>query len=274
MINILKLELKRSFKNNSFVLALGIGCLIAFLQFVIEVYPLSLELDEYMRYSKGMIYPGWLYSSWIGGNSGSLYSFLFFFILPILAAMPFGGSFFSDVKSGFIQNICTRVHQKKYIIAKSISAFLSSGIVIILPVCLNFYLSSMFLPSLKPEIASYDSLISGTSTFPQIYYNFPFLYVCLFVFIIFIFSGLIGMLALAASYFFNYQFLVILGPFFGNLFFMTLFDFLNMPEYKLNNFLNPSYSLNTMEAMLITLFVFIVIVLLFFIIKSWKADIY
>lgn len=274
MNRVMKLEIKRAFNYKNFIIPLSIGIIISFIQFLLEVYPLSIQLDEYVKYSKGMIYPGWLYSNWIGGNPASFFSYLYFLILPILAVMPFGNSFFCDIKNGFIQNVCIRTDKKKYVNSKYISTFISSGIVVIIPLIFNFYLASMFLPSLKPEMANYDSLISATSTFPFLFYEHPFIYVCLFIVIIFVISGLLGVLALTCSYYINYKFIVTLSPFLLNLFFMTIFDLLNMEQWELVNFLNPSYHLYTLYSILSTIIILTIISVIFFLFKSYRIDIY
>lgn len=172
-------ELKRSFRTKGFILAICVGMIIVVLQFVIEVYPYSKILQNYLQMNIPMKYPGWLFSVWIGGNQGSIFPYIYFFIIPLLAAMPFATSFFKDAKSGFIQNICTRVDKKIYFFSKYIATFVSGGTVVILPLLINFLLSCMVLPSMKPELSSFTTLIGQKSLTPGLYFNYPFIYVLL-----------------------------------------------------------------------------------------------
>lgn len=118
MKRMMKIELRRAFTSPGCVLALILGCLIAAVHWALFVLPLSSTLEDYVEMNKAMMYPGWLYTSWIGSDTTAIPAYLLFLILPIMAVLPHADTFFTDAGSGFIQNICIRTSHKNYYIAK------------------------------------------------------------------------------------------------------------------------------------------------------------
>lgn len=273
MKSIVRIELFRAFKSRGFFLSVILGCIIAVLHCAMIVFPLEMNLEKYIAHDFPMMYPGWLFSSWMGGNINTMYSFLYFLIIPVLAALPFADSFFLDVKGGFIQNICIRLNKKHYYIAKYISVFLSGGTAVLVPLLLNFSLSCLLLPAMKPEVASFNTLIGENSTFPDLYFSHPFFYVFIYLVIIFIFSGLFSTMSLVVSYYLNHRFLVVITPFIAYLFLLSLFNLLGLESWEPTNFLHPAYSHYSLIAMIIEASLLLMISIIGFILKGVKEDI-
>lgn len=274
MKKIVKIELSRSFKNNGFYLAFSIGLVLIILHFITGPLLASFTIYEYLSFDYPMKYPGWLYVAWMGGDLNSVFSYLYFLILPILAALPFSDSFFTDVKGGFIQNLCIRLDRKDYYKAKYLAAFLSGGTVVTLPLLANFILSAMVLPCMKPEVSAGNGLIGDMSTFPELYYNYPILYVFLFLAIIFIFSGLLADLGLLSSYIFGYRFLVLISPFIAYIFLMAGCNLIGLTAWQPTNFLRPGYYENTLLPIIIETLTLFLITMFGFVYRGGKGDIY
>ena len=274
MKRLLKLELSRSFKNGGFLFALIVGIIIAFLQLITSALPYALGLDFTMSYGYPMTHPGWLYSLWLGGDPASMFSYLYFLILPIIAVLPYGDSFFTDAKGGFIQNLCIRTDRKCYYKAKYLAAFLSGGTAVVLPLILNFVGCAMLFPSMKPEVTSMTSAIREVSSFPELYYNHPFLYVLLFLAIIFIFSGLLADFGLVSSYIAGYRFLVLLAPLILYLFLMAGFNLIGIDSWQPINFLRPSYDENAVIPTILETVILFLITAFGFMYRGGKGDIY
>ena len=275
MKRLLRLELGRAFSGHGFFLSLALGLVLSLLHFFLTVLPLSLTIDEYLVHNKEpLAFPGWLYSSWLGADPNSVFAFLYFLILPILASLPFADSFFQDAKGGFIQNICIRENRKYYFHAKYLAVFLSGGTCTTLPLLVNFLLCCVVMPAMKPEPAASTSLIFPTSTFPDLYFNHPMLYVFLFLFIIFVFSGLIAGLALPISYHVGYRFLVLIAPFMVYIFIIALFKLLDLPQWQPTNFSMPWYNEYTLWPILIEPLALFLITFFSFVTRGGKEDIY
>ena len=67
------------------------------------------------------------YNSWVGGDDLSLAAALFYALLPVGAALPFGWSYCTEHKSGYLKNIYTRVDKKTYLAGKALAVFLSGA---------------------------------------------------------------------------------------------------------------------------------------------------
>ncbi len=240
-MKMIRYELSRAFTTLGFKLSILIGAIIALSHFLLEGLPLALKLEEYVARNKGMIYPGWLYSQWMGGNSSSIQSFLYFLILPLLAALPYADSFYSDATGGYLGELCTRVHRVHYLIGKYIAVFLSGAIAAVFPLILNFLLSSFVYPAMKPEAALEISHLPAVSL-SELYYSHPLVFWMIHIAMVFMISGLFAVFALSASFFLNYQFMAMVSPFILYTFLIAIFSLLDLPNWQPNNFLDPAYS--------------------------------
>ena len=72
----LRIEFARAFRRKWFVVSLAIGCAIALYHFFTDVLPVGLQIEEFFP----KIYPGNLFTSWLGSSS-STGSYYFFFII-------------------------------------------------------------------------------------------------------------------------------------------------------------------------------------------------
>ena len=274
MKRMMKIELRRAFTSTGFVLALIIGCLIAVVHWALFVLPVSVTLEEYVAMNKPMMYPGWLYTSWIGSDTTAIPAYLLFLILPIIAVLPHADTFFTDAGSGFIQNICIRTNRRHYYIAKYTATFLSGGTVTTIPFLLNFLLSCLVLPAMHPEASAFTSSIGEASTFPHLFFNLPLLYVGVYFLFIFVFCGLLATISLISSYFAGYRFLVVLTPFLLYLTACAIFQLIGLADWQPINLLDPSYPGNTLVAIFVECILLILFTQYGFIVKGAREDIF
>ena len=274
MKRMMKIELRRAFTSTGFVLALIIGCLIAVVHWALFVLPVSVTLAEYVAMNKPMMYPGWLYTSWIGSDTTAIPAYLLFLILPIIAVLPHADTFFTDAGSGFIQNICIRTNRRHYYIAKYTATFLSGGTVTTISFLLNFLLSCLVLPAMHPEASAFTSSIGEASTFPHLFFNLPLLYVGVYFLIIVLFCGLLATISLISSYFAGYRFLVVLTPFLLYLTACAIFQLIGLADWQPINLLDPSYPGNTLVAIFVECILLILFTQYGFIVKGAREDIF
>lgn len=215
MSGILKFELRRAFINRMFLIALLIGLSIALSHIVLWVIPNALAWEtlwiEY-GHSKGA-YPHSLYNTWMGLQGYVVQAPMYFFILPLLACIPVGAAFFTDRVTGYAKMVVTRVEMGKYYQAKAISVFLSAGTVCMLPLLVGFFLTALFFPAIIPEPTAGTFPIGEGSMWVDLYYAHPLLYVLLYLFLIFFYSGLIGAFAMVFSYVAANRVFAMLAPF-------------------------------------------------------------
>lgn len=208
MFGVIRIELSRVLKNKKFLFALAVGCIIALAHFFKYGYGVSGDI-----YSAKSDYPVTAFESWIGSTLISIKTFLCFLIAPILATIPFGDSFFGDKKSGHIKNVFIRTKKSHYYIAKYVATFIVGGLAAVVPLLLNFYLTTLVLPSLVPQVAGTGYLVDSLSMWYELFFSQPFVYVFLYLLIDFVFFGLIATLALSISHFVENRFVFLLAPF-------------------------------------------------------------
>ena len=107
----MKIELRKALKNKMFFFSIILGFAVTFLSFLYnyELYTKALRdnklySDEYNIIINPMLSMNTLYDSWVGGEAFTLGTTVFFFIFPILIAIPYGWSYCSELKSGYIKN--------------------------------------------------------------------------------------------------------------------------------------------------------------------------
>jgi hypothetical protein len=215
MMRVLAFELRRAIANRSFVVALLAGCAIVCHHVVFDMIPnASLYLDSYysMRQAKGE-YPLSLYNMWMGGQLGILQNTLYFFILPLLAALPYAASLHSDRAGGYELNVLSRCRRSHYQAAKMLAVFVSGGLAVTLPLMLDFYATSLFFPPLIPEPTSGTFFMYSYSMGAGLFYSSPLAFVALHMLLVFVGSGQVALLALPASRLAASRFIVMLAPF-------------------------------------------------------------
>lgn len=212
---LLSMECKKAFQNRYFVSTLIIGLLFALLSFLYSVGTYEVSLKN-MAMTSGNPMHGFqgLYNSWIGGETSSLGYILFYALIPLLAAIPYGWSYCREWNEGYIKYVATRCEKKEYCLAKYIAVFLSGGLVIFIPLCVNFILTACFVPAYQPSIIYqlYYSVSHG-SMWSELFYSHPLVYVLLYLILDFIFGGLFATLSYAVSLFIKNWFVVIILPF-------------------------------------------------------------
>lgn len=233
MGNEYKTELYRAFRGTGFLMAAAAGLLIAFLDFAVMILPLREHIME-------ANYPLSVFAKWMGGENASVFPTLYYFIVPILAALPFAGSYKSDIKTGYFKNIAVRVSRKKYLRAKYIATFLSGGSVAVLPLIVNFMMVAMVLPAVKPQASTGYFPIFSYSMLGDLFYAHPYWYLAVYIGIDFIFFGLLATLALGAGYLCENLFTTILAPFIAYLFVYAVTQITNLHMFCPFGFLRPS----------------------------------
>ncbi len=270
MKTIYLIEIKRACTTLGMKLALFLGCGLAVWHIVGVIVPLhEFLITVPQTYLDDPLYiPEGLYNNWMGNVLFPVQSYIFYLILPLLAVLPFGASFYEDRKSGYFIQVCTRVKKAIYYRAKYIAVFLSGGLAIAIPLILNLLLTSLFLPALRPDNGCNTTITCNTMAF-ELFYTHPLLYALLFLFIDFIFAGVIATFSLSYTYFTEHKFGVLVAPFVLYFFLYSLMNLLDMSEFSPFFILNGGAGNNHAIT-------YIVIFLLFFclsyFIYIWKGN--
>jgi hypothetical protein len=233
------IELGRAFKCRRILPALLLGMGICIWHYLQNVFPLYEIQRMYTPMEGELYYPITVFSTWIGGNAYTIQQYLYFLLVPIIAVLPYGGSYYEDLKSGEYKNIITRIEKVKYLGAKYIAVFLSAGFVVVLPLIINLLLTAITVPSLLPQAATYAFGIGNMNIGYELFYRTPYVYIGIYLIFDFVFSGIIAGAALAAATFAGNICIVWVTPFVMMMFLMVICSMMNKAEYAPVYYLNP-----------------------------------
>lgn len=209
MRRILKLEIRRAIRSKwtliSFMIVFVI-CLGLFAEETIDLIKLGYFEDEKISAILS------IYDRWIFFAQRPI-SVLLMFILPIMVVLPYGDSYYTDMKSGYIKQIVTRVSKRKYYLAKYIATYITGGMVVVLPIIIQIMLYMLIYPVSKPYLTNDAAWFSNGSPGVSMYYEHPFVFLLIWMMIYFIVFGAMAVLALFVSQFIYNYFSIILTPF-------------------------------------------------------------
>ena len=219
----LKVECKKALCNKLLLVVIIIGCAITMMSFVpmvrsyfddIRQAELFAQESEFERNPLMGIES--LFSHWIGSEAVTAGSVDYFFLLPLLAAIPYGWSYCVEKRSGYIRQMITRAGSYHYYAAKYIATFLSGGLAVVLPLLFNFLLTAMFVPAILPDPYFMTTFgVISSSLLSELLYTSPFLYVFLYLMIDFFYGGMIACLGMTVGMFVKNRVAVVILPFFA-----------------------------------------------------------
>ena len=287
MCSVLKLELKKAFKNKFFWISVVLGCLITLLSFEHMVNMYYEGMSAISGNSTDIIYDphigiNTVFNCWIGGEPFSLGSSIYFFVFPLLIASPYGWSYSEERKCGYRRMMITKTGKKKYYCAKYVAVFLSGGVAMVLPLIFNFWMTLLVVPAILPDVTMNMFYgVFGGSFLAELYYTVPFLYVAIYLFIDFVYCGFLVCICMAVSGIVRQKWGVVLIPFLLLLFVHVITDYIYSDPSVAYKELSPLYFLRGVEVRysfsgsIILLFAIgLLVISLIGIIKEYRNEIY
>lgn len=287
MCSVLKLELKKAFKNKFFWISVVLGCLITLLSFEHMVNMYYEGMSAISGNSTDIIYDphigiNTVFNCWIGGEPFSLGSSIYFFVFPLLIALPYGWSYSEERKCGYRRMMITKTGKKKYYCAKYVAVFLSGGVAMVLPLIFNFWMTLLVVPAILPDVTMNMFYgVFGGSFLAELYYTVPFLYVAIYLFIDFVYCGFLVCICMAVSGIVRQKWGVVLIPFLLLLFVHVITDYIYSDPSVAYKELPPLYFLRGVEVRysfsgsIILLFAIgLLVISLIGIIKEYRNEIY
>lgn len=203
--------------------------------------PLSMEYQELLSQGNdaSSIYPATLYEGFIGGEGYTFFNQLYFYLLPVIATLPFGSSFFTDEQSGYLKYIYTKKTKISYLTSKYIITFLSGGVAVVSAYVLSFALNALYVPAVNPTQLALHTNVVDAMSMSEWYYTKPYLYFGVYGIAIFLCGGFLATLALCVSFFGKNTMFVLSFP----LMIYTALDYISMetelPLLSLRSIINP-----------------------------------
>lgn len=223
MKKMLRIELKKAFFSKSFLAGLGILLLLSFLSglYMIEnwsEYNPNAINSTYIKNGEIVINPiipvYSFFCAWLGGDTLSLAGTMFFYFLPVGAALPYAWSYHTERKCGYIKNVITRTSRKKYYASKSIAVFSTGAIVILIPYIVNIFMVSAFIPCIKPWTGynMYNFVYFGT-LWSDLFFTKPIIHTLFYVLLNSLYGGLFALLSFSISMYIKNIIPIIFSPF-------------------------------------------------------------
>ncbi len=231
----LRIELRRAYKSKSFYVAMFLGLVIALGQYFENVLPMVKYLDMDLKKN---VYPHSIFNKWLGGEYYTVWPMLFYFILPVIAVLPYGDSFYRDIQTGYIKNIFIRVERKKYLKAKLAAVYLTGMTTVMFPLVLNLLLSAVTLPALVPAPSTGFFFIFDQNMWSELFLTHPWIYNIIYILLDGLFGGLFACIALAGTLYVSGRFVATILPFTVQI---TVYVIaMNFPELSPVGFLSPT----------------------------------
>ena len=254
----LMFEIRRAFRSKVFWTALAINlfiCLVGKIFFVKGIH-------KTVRYVTA-------YKAWIGFEFTLPYSRILVTVFPLLASIPFAGSYFQDVNSGYMKNICLKCSRKQYYITKHIAIFLSAMAAITIPMLIDLYISMGMYPLREPEnLEAIVPAVGETAVFSSLYAKKVLWYCIAYSFFSGMFLGLFSTLCVMISEIVESAFAAICLPFlcylFSGVFFSGMID--NGFHWALIGIIDP---INSVQATWFNVVPYLLLLLVLTIVWTW-----
>lgn len=201
MSALIRLELRKALRNKWFAVALGIGVALALASALLILVPYLQGLQVPMK--EGLYISPSIQSSfcfWMNVELQTPTSPLFYRLAPLLAVIPFAWSLQAEMRSGYINQLYTKVPRGKYLCAKGCATFIAGGLIGAVPQIVNFAVLAAFVPGRLPNIL--DSLYIGMGSdnlWAWAFFNLPLLFVALYCALGFVLCGLWALFVLSLS---------------------------------------------------------------------------
>lgn len=259
MKSFMRIELKRAFQNPSFFIVLSIAMGICVWHFKENVW-------VWRDYVYSITYPLSTFEKWMGADSASLQPTLYYLIIPIFCAIPYGKTFFFDIKSGYIEQLITRGEKNAYLAAKFIVAFISGAVISVVPLLFDFLLTATTFPTIIPQAGIGTFPLCAADLMAGLFYTHPYLYIILYLLLDAVFFGLINVISIWAVSFVSNGFWIVLMPFLSYIFVFSMLQFVNLGRFAPFLFLRISQpTRSSWSIIFLELFILIIVSVIFFI---------
>lgn len=190
MKRIIRMEAHRAVRTVSFKLAVLCGVIITMSDFLSFGNSFGYDQRQYV-----------VEQAWVGVDYHFAYNTIFYMLLPLLASFAYAGSYFEDLRGGYLKNLILKTSRKKYFAAKYIVSFLSGSMAVAIPLVLNLMMCMAFFSLRQSE--KLEFLRAGASVdvkmFSVLFNKNTLLYCLLYILIDMLFAGVIAVFSVCVA---------------------------------------------------------------------------
>ncbi|WP_125545774.1 hypothetical protein [Levilactobacillus lindianensis] len=176
---------------------------IALLLPSIQAYPI---LQQFTQQSNS--FHSSPYTLWMGIDSFHFASIAYYLVLPLIAALPAATLLKKDLSNGFFMQVKLKNTLKQVLRDYYVLAFLLGGLIVTLPLLVNFTAIALKVPSTFPDnLLNQNILVINRNTLlVSLYYTHPFVHYLLNLIMVFLWGGLYALFTTAISLNLNNRF--------------------------------------------------------------------
>ena len=203
MKSCLKTEIWKAFHNWFFWSAVLIGTVFALLD-VVEYWKISRELIERNLGRSLPVHP--FIATSVAQRfmviTGTLTtgSRIFYTVWPVLAALPFGWSYWKEKESGVFDQIVIRAGRKQYLMAKLTAIFISGGLALMIPVTVNLLVVAQLYATVRPDVLAQVDMVSNGYFLSGLFYSHPFWFCLIWCGMTFLWGGVTSCLCFVVGH--------------------------------------------------------------------------
>lgn len=211
MKSCIRAEIYKAFHNKAFFVSLAVGLTMA----AADIVQNFLDVQSFpgAALSPGGYDGMSLFVNWIGLNAYTLGHKLLLYTWPLLAALPFGWSLFSENKSRYSNQIIVRAGRGGYLLAKAAANFIAGGTVLFVPVAADLLLNALVCPDCLPDVMLHVTAITSGYFLSEMFYTQPWLFCAIWSAVIFLWGGVTATICLAAAQVFRHSAVVVIFPY-------------------------------------------------------------
>lgn len=209
-MKVLQIELKKAFTGIPFWTILSAGLIIVIWHLVdLYGYMQCLYLEAQPGRNTGRFN---LFYWWISVDSVSAAYAVFYGLFPLLASIPYAWSYLYERNSQYYYQIILRCSKEKYIFSKYIAVFLSGGVAVAFPLLVDLLVAALFSPATVPSITFGMPGFQHGNFLSEQYFSHPWVFCFAFLFMDFIWAGVIADLSFYFSLTSNSKIMVSILP--------------------------------------------------------------
>lgn len=210
----MKNELRRACLSPAFAGAILVGVALALANVLLIAFPYATS-DVWSAWRAGAkaSYPISFHHSWMGQTSFSVTTVMFYWLVPLLACVPFAASLSDDISSHYADQIIVRVGKHRYFSAKLVASAVSAALVVSFPLVLNIAAVACLVPDIPPEPAAGTFYVAPNTMLVDLFYNAPWAYVALFVIMAAVLGSVCAITSCCISFVVRSRLVALLTPF-------------------------------------------------------------
>ena len=223
MLRIIKTEMNKAIQNRGFYLAMLAGSIFCLWNVILNIQMVeqlirpdnrvtSMILSNGVEWSMVNVVDTSVFYNWLGVVSMNANGVWFYFLFPLLAAIPYGGAIATERKNGYRNQLIVRISKKKELLGKYIAVFLTGGITVTLPVLMDFLLGAMIMPATFPVVTDAVATISENQFGSLLFFRCPPLFVVANMGLMFLWGGVLAGTALVIGQITRKRLTAILTP--------------------------------------------------------------